>query len=135
MNKHCQLAYLEVRRIGSIQRYLSFEIITNLVSSLVFSRLDCCKTLLAGSPQFSLTKFKVVNRSARLIFKAPESSYTISLRSPLATSQQPDSIQNRSHRFPRCLWYSSSIPLSVASSLLSFSLSSLSLGYSQLQCS
>ena len=79
MNKLCQLAYLEVRRIGSVQQYLSFEVITNHVSSLVFSRLDYCNALLAGSPQFSLTKFNVVNCSDRLIFKAPESSCTISL--------------------------------------------------------
>ena len=34
------------------------------------------------------------------------------LRSPLTTNQQPDSIQNSSHLLPHCLWYSSSIPRS-----------------------
>ena len=55
------------------------------------------------------------------------------LRIPVSS---PDSIQNGSHLLPRhSLWYSSSIPLRVASSQLSFSLSSLSLGYSDIPCS
>ena len=35
VNKLCQLAYLEIRRIGSIRQYLSFEATKTLVSSLV----------------------------------------------------------------------------------------------------
>ena len=37
VNKPCKLAYLEIRRIGSIQQYLSIEATKTLVSSLVFS--------------------------------------------------------------------------------------------------
>ena len=40
VNKLCQLAYLEIRRIGSIQHYLTFEATKTLFSSLVLSRLD-----------------------------------------------------------------------------------------------
>ena len=40
VNKLCQLAYLEIKRVGSIRRYLSFVATNNLVSSLVLSRLD-----------------------------------------------------------------------------------------------
>ena len=79
VNKLCQLAYLEIRRTGSVQQYLSFEVTTNHVSSLVLSRLDYCNAVLAGSYQFFLIKFKVVNCSARPILKAPESSYITSL--------------------------------------------------------
>ena len=52
VNKLCQLAYLEIRWIGSIQHYLTFEATKTLVSSLVLSRLDYCNSLLAllGSP-------------------------------------------------------------------------------------
>ena len=42
LNKLCQLAYLEIRRIGSIRQYLSFQVTKTLVSSLVLSRLDYC---------------------------------------------------------------------------------------------
>ena len=56
VNKLCQLAYLEIRRNGSIPQYLSVEAIKTLVSSLVLSRLDYCNALLAGSPQVLLDK-------------------------------------------------------------------------------
>ena len=42
---------------------------------------------------------------------------------------------NNSYLLPHCLWYSSSIPLLVASSLTLFSLSSLSLRCSDIPCS
>ena len=50
VNKLSQLAYLEIRRIGSIRQYLSVEATKTLVSSLVLSRPDYCNALLAGSP-------------------------------------------------------------------------------------
>ena len=50
MNELYQLAYLEIRRIGSIRQYLSVEATKTLVFSLVLSRLDYCNALLAGSP-------------------------------------------------------------------------------------
>ena len=64
VNKLCQIAYLEIRRIGSVRHYLSFET----------TRLDYCHVLFAGSPQVLLDKIqRVINRSARLIFKVPKS--------------------------------------------------------------
>ena len=75
VNKHCKLAYLEIRRIGSIRKYLSVEATRTLVSSLVLSRLDYCNALLAGSPQVFLNKIQsVINCSARLIYKASKSA-------------------------------------------------------------
>ena len=56
VNKLCQLAYLEIRRIGSIRQYFSVEATKTLVSSFVLSRLDYCNALLAGSPQVLLDK-------------------------------------------------------------------------------
>ena len=58
VNKLCQLAYLEIRRIGSIRQYLSVEATKTLISSLVLSRLDYCSALLAGSPQVLLDKIQ-----------------------------------------------------------------------------
>ena len=76
MNRLCQLAYLEIRRIGAIRHYLSFEATKTLVSCLVLSRLDHCDALLAGSPQVLLDKIqRVINCSARLIFKVPKSAH------------------------------------------------------------
>ena len=67
----CQLCYLELRRIGSIRRYLSKETTKTLVTSFVLSRLDYCNSLLVGLPQTLLLKLqKVQNSAARLVCKA-----------------------------------------------------------------
>ena len=74
--KTCRPAYLEIRRIGSIRQYVSFETTNTLVSSLVLSRLDYCTALLAGSPQVLLdTIQRVINCSARFTFKVPKSAH------------------------------------------------------------
>ena len=76
MNKLCQLAYLEIRRICSIRQYLSVEATKTLVSSLVLSRLDYCNALPAGSPQIFLDKIqRVINCSAHLIYKGSKSAH------------------------------------------------------------
>ena len=80
--------------------------------------------------RFSLTKSRVMNCSAGLIYKALKSAHI----TPLLVDQQPDSIQNSSHLLPHYLWYSSFLPLRVASSLFSFSFSSFSLRYSDFPC-
>ena len=69
-DKLCQLLYLEIRGIGLIRRYLSFEATKTLVSSLVLSRLDCFSTLLAGSKLQ-----RVINCLARLICTVPKSAH------------------------------------------------------------
>ena len=72
----CQLAYLEIKRIGSIRQYLSVEATRTLVSSLVLSRLDYRKALLTGCPQVLLDKIqRVIKCSARLIYKASKFAY------------------------------------------------------------
>ena len=58
VNKLCQLAYLEIRRVDSIRQYLSVEATKTLVSSLVLSRLDYCNVLFAGCPQVLLDKIQ-----------------------------------------------------------------------------
>ena len=75
-NKICQMAYLEIRRIGSIQQYLSLEAPKNFASSLILSRLDYCNALLAGSPQVLFDKIqRVINCSACLIYTASKSAH------------------------------------------------------------
>ena len=72
VNKMCQSAYLEIRRIGSVRHFLSEEATKPLVTSLVLSRLDYCNSLLAGIPQFLIQKLqRVMNCAARLVKKVP----------------------------------------------------------------
>ena len=57
-------------------KYLSVETTRTLVSSLVLSGLDYCNALLAGSQKVLLDKIqRVINCSARLIYKAPKSAH------------------------------------------------------------
>ena len=85
--KLCQLAYLEIRGIGSNRQYLFFEVTKTLVSSFGPSRLDYCNSFLAGSPQVLRIKIqRVINSSARLICKAPKSDHITRLRSQMATN-------------------------------------------------
>ena len=74
--KTCQTAYSEIRRIGSICHYLSFNATKTLVISLVLSRLDYCNSLFSGCPQ-SLIKLlqQVQNSAAKLVFKARRSDH------------------------------------------------------------
>ena len=72
VDKVCQLAYLELRRIGSIRKYLTEEATKTLVSSLVLSRLDYCNSLMAGLPKYLIQKLqKVMHYAARLIYRVP----------------------------------------------------------------
>ena len=70
VNKVCQNAYLEIRKIASIRKYLTTEATKTLVVSLVLSRLDFCNSLLAGLPHNQIEKLqRVMNSAARLIFR------------------------------------------------------------------
>ena len=80
VNKLCQLAYLEIRRIGSLRQYLPSEPTTTLVSSLALSRLDYCNVLLASSLHVLLNKSqRVISCSGRLICRTPKSAHIIPL--------------------------------------------------------
>ena len=76
VNEFCQLAYLEIRRIGSLRQCLSVETTRTLVSCLVLSRLDYCNALLASSHHVLLDKIQIViNCSACLIYKVLKSAH------------------------------------------------------------
>ena len=113
MHRLCQLAYLEIRRIGSTRQFHSFEASKTLISSLILSRLVYCNALLTGSPQVLLDKIqRVINCSARLICKAPKSANIAHILYGLHWLPISSWIQNnRSHLLPHCLWHSYSIPL------------------------
>ena len=124
------------RSDGSIQSNSIFFFLSEATKTLLLL-LFSLGVIIAILSLPALLKF-----SLRKVFSSPhlQSSsicphHSFTLRSPLAINQQLDSIQNSSHLLPPCLWYSTSILLLAAASVLSFSLSSLSLGYSNILCS
>ena len=65
---------------GSIRQHLYAEVTRTLVPSLVLSRLKYCNAPLAGSPRVLLDKIqRVINCSARLIYKASKSAHVTPL--------------------------------------------------------
>ena len=48
VDRICQIAYFEIRRIGSVRKSLATDATKILVTFLVWSRLDYCNSLLAG---------------------------------------------------------------------------------------
>ena len=80
VNKVCQLAYYELRKISTIRHYLTQQVTQTLVTSLVLSRLDYGNSLLAGIPDTLLNKLqKVQNSAARLVFRCPKRTHTTPL--------------------------------------------------------
>ena len=72
VSKVCQATFFELKRIGSIRRYLTDEATETFVTSCALSRLDYCNSLLMGCPLSVIQPLqKVQNSAARLIFKAP----------------------------------------------------------------
>mgnify|MGYP003535983037 CR=1 FL=1 len=52
----CRSAFLELRRIGLIRKYLTVDATKTIVCSLVLSRLDYCNSILSGSPKCLIKK-------------------------------------------------------------------------------
>ena len=76
INKTCQAAYSELRRISSIRRYLTPDATKTLVSSCILSRLDYCNSLLVGCPHTLIRPLQQVqNSAAKLVYKAKRSTH------------------------------------------------------------
>ena len=74
--KTCQSAYLELRRISSIRRYLTESATKTVVTSCVLSKLDYCNSLLVGCPQKLIKPLQQVqNSAAKLIFRAKKTDH------------------------------------------------------------
>ena len=70
LTQTCQSCYLQIRRIGSIRRYLSTEATAKLATALILSRLDYCNALLSGMSVSSLTCLqRIQNTAARLVLR------------------------------------------------------------------
>ena len=69
--KICQTAYYELESISSTHRYLTKDAAKQLVTSCVLSRLDCCNSLLMGTPSSVIQPMQKVKKTAAcLIFRA-----------------------------------------------------------------
>ena len=80
VNKVCQLAYYELRKISTIHHYLSQQATKTLITSLVLSRLNYGNSFLAGIPDTLLHKLqKVQNSAARLVFRCPKRTHVTPL--------------------------------------------------------
>ena len=79
----CHICYLELRWISAICHYLSEDVTKKLLCAFVLSRLDYCNSLLAGCPEYFLSKHqKVQNNAARLIFRTTRTAhFTLMLHS------------------------------------------------------
>ena len=70
VTKICQSAGYHLRNIGSIRNLLSDSACTQLVHSLISSRLDYCNSLLTGIPDFQIQRIqKIQNNAARVVCK------------------------------------------------------------------
>ena len=79
VDRICQTAYFELRRIGSIVSFLLLRP-QKFFTSLVLSRLDYCNSLMAGIPQKLANKVRrVMNCAALLVCKAPKREHVTSL--------------------------------------------------------
>ena len=72
----CHICNLELHRISAIRHYLSEDLTKKLLCVFVLSRLDYCNSLLAGCPNYHLSKLqKVQNSAARFIFRTTRSAH------------------------------------------------------------
>ena len=66
----CRSAYLAMRQIASIRRYLTVKSTVRLVCSFVLSRLDYCGATLAGLPATHIARLqRIQNNAARLVLQ------------------------------------------------------------------
>ena len=70
VNQKCKVAYINIRNIRSIRKFITVEIGQVLVSSLVLSHLDYCNAILYGLPENTLHKMqRVENCAAKLVLQ------------------------------------------------------------------
>ena len=79
MNAHvyniCRICYFELRRLASINRFLTSTVTATLPSAFVLSIIDCCSSLLFGSTHDVTSHLqRMQNFAPRVIFRLPKSS-------------------------------------------------------------
>ena len=80
VTKNCASAFYYLYNIRHIRKYLSRESTERLVHAFITSRLDYCNDLLYGAPEYQIKKLqRVMNASARLVYRAPKYWHITSL--------------------------------------------------------
>ena len=76
----CRSAYLAMRQIASIRRYLTEKNTVQLMCSLVLSRLDYCNATLAGLPATHIARLqRIQNNAARLVLQKSKRQHVTQL--------------------------------------------------------
>ena len=71
-----QSANYQLRRIGSIRRFLTRESAATLVCTLIFSRLDYCNSLLYNCHDYLLDHLqRIQNSAARMVLRIPRTDH------------------------------------------------------------
>ena len=73
----CRSAFLELRRIGLLRKYLTVDAAKTIVCSIVLSILDYCNSILSGLPKCLIQKHqRVQNTAARITLMMPRTEQT-----------------------------------------------------------
>lgn len=68
INNICKQAYISIRNIGRIRKYLDMESCKKIVHAFITSKIDSCNSLLAGLPDYEISKLQSIqNTAARLV--------------------------------------------------------------------
>ena len=72
----CKSAFVAIRKIGKIRRFLDQNTAHRLIHAFVTSMLDCCNSLLFGLPAKITSKLqRIQNTAARLVSCVPRTSH------------------------------------------------------------
>ena len=78
----CRTAHYHLRNIGAVRGLLPMSAVTQLVHSLVTSRIDYCNSLLAGVPAYMIENLqRVHNTAARIVTRSNPEHITPVLKS------------------------------------------------------
>ena len=76
VNAVCRSSYAQLRCIGHIRKYLSYDATKSLVNCLVTSRMDYCNAMLNGIPNTLMHKLqRVQNTAARIVTRTSRCSH------------------------------------------------------------
>ena len=71
INKTCSIAFYHLYNLRRIRKYLSQDSVEILIHTLIYSRIDYCKSLYLGLPDYQIQKIQwVQNAAARLLYNA-----------------------------------------------------------------
>ena len=76
----CQKMFAEIRNIGLNRKFLTDDVASQLMVSLVLSKMDYCNSILAGIPQLLLSKLqRVQNCAAKVCMRKKKSDHVTPL--------------------------------------------------------